>query len=448
MFNKTLRLLRSLIHFMIILIVFFLVYKLRLITDLIPWVQLRIPQINATELIIFALIAGWLFIIIWIFKKLYELNKPIQNYFQTFAKVRIYRFITITFIAYFGQGFIFIGWISRFIIVLSSVIVFFSIFFFDQIRNFLEARKHRNSEFKILIVANNIQNSYEAIEKIKKWFSFKSELIEIKDIESIQFDKYIMVIAVWNFETSILQNLFEKIRLSDIRFFHISEWYFLEDVVYTPENIDNIIALEYKHSKIDGWSQILKRIFDIIWSLLWIIIAIPFMIIIWIIIKIDSSWPIFFIQKRIGKNGKEFTFIKFRSMVQHAEQMKSKLLQHNERVGPLFKIKNDPRITRVWKILRKTSLDELPNLFLVLRWSMSLVWPRPHLKSEVNNYIYRQKRVLSIKPWITGYAQIFGRDALNFDDEARLDLYYIQHRSIFMDLYIIFATFGVVFKGK
>lgn len=448
MFNRTIRLFRPVIHLFIILIVFFLVYKLRLVTDLIPGVQLRIPQINAIELWIFSIISWVTFVFIWILKKLYELNKPIQNYFQTFAKVRIYRFISITFIAYFGQGIVFKWGISRFIIILTTVIAFFSIFFFDQIRNFLEAKKHRNSEYRILIIANDIKKSYEAIEKIKKWFSFKSELIEIKDLKSVNFDKYLMVIAVGNFEKTILQNLFEKIRLSEIRFFHISEWYFLEDVVYTPENIDNIIALEYKHSKIDGRSQILKRIFDIFFSFFGIIIISPIIIILGIIIKIDSEWPVFFIQKRIGKNGKEFTFIKFRSMVNNAEKLKENLLKENERIGPLFKIKNDPRITRVWKFIRKTSLDELPNLFLVLRGSMSLVWPRPHLQSEVKEYTYRQKRVLSIKPWITWYAQIFWRDALKFNDEARLDLYYIQHRSIFMDLYIIFATFGVVFKWK
>jgi lipopolysaccharide/colanic/teichoic acid biosynthesis glycosyltransferase len=102
----------------------------------------------------------------------------------------------------------------------------------------------------------------------------------------------------------------------------------------------------------------------------------------------------------------------------------------------------------VWKFLRKTSLDELPNLFSVITGTMSLVWPRPHLPCEIEKYKDWQKRLLSIKPGITGYAQIFGRDNLSFDDEARLDLYYIQHRSLLMDLYIILRTFGVIFKWK
>jgi len=448
MFKTRLRLLRAFIHFIVILLIFFITYKLRLVTDLIPWIQLRIPPINWIELAIFAIIAAASFLLIWIIKKLYELDKPIQKYFQTFSKVRILRFISITFIAYFGQWFIFQWWISRFIIVLTSIVTFFALFFFDQIRNFLEARSHRNSEYKMLIIAKKIKDSYNTIENIKKWFAFKTELIEESDLNKITLSNYKIIVAIWNFEKIVLQEIFEKIRLSDIRFFHVSEWYFLEDVVYTPENIDQIIALEYKHSKIDWRSKIFKKVFDIIGSSIWIIITSPIMVLIAIAIKIDSKWPIFFVQERIWKNEKKFKFIKFRSMVANAEKMKKELTKKNERIGPLFKIKNDPRITKVWKLLRKTSLDELPNLFSVRIWSMSIIGPRPHLEDEVKNYKKWQKRVLSIKPWITGYAQIFGRDNLNFNDEVRLDLYYIQRRSPLLDLYILFRTFWVVFKGK
>ena len=461
MFNKAIRITRTIIHFLIIIGIFFLTYKLRLVTDLIPWIQLRIPPINFKELAIFAIISATSFIAIGILKNLYELNKPIQKYFQTFSKVRVYRIICITFIAYFGRWFIFKWGISRFIIVLTSFLSFFCLFFFDQIRIFFEAKKHRNSDFKILIVSNDITNSYEAVKKIKKGFSFKSELIELKDLKNINLEKYIMVIAVWNFEKAILQKLFEKIRLSDTRFFHISEGYFLEDVVYTPEKIDNIIALEYKHSKLDWRSLVLKRIFDIsTWSLLTLIFT-PVMWIIAILIKLNSKWPILYKQKRIGKNGKEFTFFKFRSMYfkdcvgqkywgEQAEKKRQKLIDSdaNIRKGELQKIINDPRVTKIWKIIRKTSLDELPNLFSVIWWNMSLVWPRPHLQVEVKKYKTRQKRLLSIKPGITGYAQIFWRESLIFDDEARLDLYYIQNRSILLDIYILFGTLWVIIRKR
>jgi len=410
---------------------------------------------------IFAIISAFFFVSIWIVKKLYELHKPTQKYIQTFSKVRIYRFIGITFISYFGQGFIFIWGISRFIILITSFIILFLLFLFDQIRNFLEKKTQKNSNYKILIITNDKENSYNAIQKIKDWFDFKTELIETKNIKNTKLQDYFMIIAIWNFEKNVLQNIFEKIRLSNTRFYHISEWYFLEDVVYKPENINNIIALEYKHSQLDWRSLVLKRILDIIGSITLLILTFPIMIIVAITIKLDSKWPIFYKQKRVGKNKKLLNFTKFRTMYfedcigdnywwKKALEKQQKLINSdaNIRKWELQKIKDDPRITKVWKFLRKTSLDELPNLFSVIIGTMSLAGPRPHLPNEISKYKPRQERLLSIKPGITGYAQIFGRDNISFDDEARLDLYYIQRRSIFLDIYIIFATIKVMFKWR
>jgi exopolysaccharide biosynthesis polyprenyl glycosylphosphotransferase len=459
--NVGFRLLRPFIHWVIILIIFSLTYKLRLITDLIPGVQLQIPLINYRETMMYAWLATGVFIGLWIIKSLYELHKPIQKYFQTFTKVWLYWLVTITFIAYFGQGFVFYFGISRFIILVGAWFVFFWLFFFDQIRNYIEARNHKKSDHKIIIVWSDTLESYKAIEHIKNGFSFKTEFIRVKDLPDVELEKYFMVVAVWSFEKELLQHIFEKTRFSYTRFYHISEWFFLEDVVYSPEAINNIIALEYKNSTLDGWSLIWKRLFDIFASLVLIIIFSPIMLIIGIVIKINSPGPIFFFQKRVGKWNNLFTFIKFRSMFTHlstgwkygwieAEKLYKELIASdaNIRGNILPKIKNDPRVTKVGKFLRKTSLDELPQLFCVLVGTMSLVGPRPHLPGEVEKYEIWQKRLLSIKPWITWYAQVFGRDNLDFEDEAKLDLYYIQNWSLFMDLYILFATFGVVFKGK
>ena len=397
---------------------------------------------------LFAIIAGLVFVWIWIIKNLYELNKPIQKYFQTYTKVWIYWIITITFIWYFGTDFIFIYWLSRFIILRWAILSFFLLFLFDQIWNKLESMEHKNGEHKILIIWDNTPKSYDAVSQIKEGFSFKSEFTQLKDLKDINLEGYFIIIAVWIFPKEIIQSIFEKIRFSTTRFYHISEWYFLEDVVYKPENISNLIAMEYKHSKLDWRSIVLKRTFDIICSGIWIILLFPIFIIIWIIIKLESKWPVFFKQKRVWQHGELFTFIKFRSMVKDADSMKAKLLDKNEREWPLFKITNDPRVTKFGKFLRKTSIDELPQLFCVFIGTMSLIWPRPHLPEEVENYENRQKRLLSIKPWITGYAQVFGRHNLDFTEEAKLDLYYIQNRSIFMDLYVLLGTFKVVFKGK
>lgn len=461
LYNIWLRLLRPVLHCVIIVSIFYVLYKIRKYTDLIPGVQLPIPVINYYETMVYAVLWSLIFVGIGIMKSLYELHKPVQKYFQTFVKVWIYWLITITFIAYFGQWFVFFFWISRFIILVGSFFSFFALFFFDQLRNYMEAYKHKNGNNKIIIVWSDTLESYKAIEKVKKWFSFKTEFVKASDLWDIKLSEYFMVVAVGSFDKSFLQHVFEQVRFTHARFYHISEWFFLEDVVYTPEYIDNIIALEYKHSKLDGRSAVLKRWFDVFFSLLALLLFSPIMLLIALLIKFDSSGPVIYTQKRVGKRGELFTFLKFRSMYAHlsvgegygwkkAEDIYKNLIKSssNIRQWVLPKIENDPRVTTVGRFLRKTSLDELPQLFCVLVGTMSLIGPRPHLPNEVENYEHRQKRLFSIKPWITWYAQVFGRDSLDFEDEARLDLYYIQHRSIFLDLYIMFATFGVVFKGK
>lgn len=434
-------------------------YNIRLFTDLIPTVQLKIPIINYRETVMYAILAAIIFVGLSFVKGLYELNKPVQKYFQTYTKVWLYRLVTITFVAYFGQGFIFFFGISRFIILIGAFFVFFLLFFFDQIWNFLEAKILKPHKSKIMIIGSDTLKSYNAIQEVKNWFPSRTEFLRVNELDGVDMAQYESVVVVGNFPKEILQNIFEKIRFSYTRFYHISEWFFMEDVVYTPEAINNIIALEYKNSTLDGWSSIWKRVFDIIAALMGIILFSPILLIIAILVKLDSRWPAIFVQKRVGRNGQLFTFLKFRSMYTHmstgyggkeADELYQKLIdsKDNVRDGVLPKIKNDPRVTKIGRFLRKTSLDELPQLFCVLMGTMSLVWPRPHLPNEVEKYEVREKRLLSIKPGITGYAQVFGRDSLWFEQEAKLDLYYIQNRSVFMDIYIVFATFGVVFKWR
>jgi len=457
--NVIFRLLRPVLHGIAIVLIFMMTYSIRLITDLIPTVQLKIPIINYRETLMYAILAAMIFVWLWLVKWLYELNKPVQKYFKTFTKVWLYWLVTITFVAYFGQGFIFFFGISRFIIIIGAFFAFFLLFFFDQVWNFLEAKILKPNKNKIMIIGSDTLRSYNAIQEVKNGFPSRTEFLRVNELEWVDMTQYESIVVVWNFEKEILQNIFEKIRFSYTRFYHISEWFFMEDVVYTPEAINNIIALEYKNSTLDGWSMIWKRVFDIVASLIGIIVFSPVLLIVAIWVKLDSKWPAIFIQKRVGRNGQLFTFLKFRSMYTHmstgyggkeADELYQKLIDSKDNVRDwvLPKIKNDPRVTKIGRFLRKTSLDELPQLFCVLMWTMSLVGPRPHLPNEVEKYEVWEKRLLSIKPGITGYAQVFGRDSLGFEQEAKLDLYYIQNRTVFMDIYIVFATFWVVFKGK
>ncbi len=190
----------------------------------------------------------------------------------------------------------------------------------------------------------------------------------------------------------------------------------------------------------------LKRLLDILCSFLLLVISIPLFFIIAILIKIDSKGPVFFLQKRCGKDGREFNMYKFRTMVKDAETLKKRL--KNEMDGPMFKLKNDPRITRLGRILRKLSLDELPQLLNVLKGEMSLVGPRPLADEEmVGDDIWREIR-LSVRPGMTGLWQIMGRDSGKFSDWITYDTEYVQKRSLFMDIKILFLTITTVLRNK
>lgn len=453
------RIIRPIFHMLITAWAFYAAYLIRLKTDLIPFIQLGIPPIPLQESIIYGAIAIASFWIFGMIKHLYTLTKSVHNYFTILSKVRLYWIVVITFVAYFWQWFIFIGGISRFIIVAWWVITGIGIILFDLMRNQLEKRSLSRSKKKILIISDDKEKAEEVVEKLK-YSDRQAEIITTKKWNTIDKNNYHTTLAIGSIQPHMLQNIMDSIRLSSSRFLHVAEGYFLEDIVYTTETLWPIVALEYKHSTLDGWSRVFKRLFDIIFSLGVIAITSPLMLLTAIAIKITSHWPIFYIQKRVGQYGNNITFIKFRTMYTHlstgdgfggekAKKLYQDLIKKsNTRTWVIPKIANDPRITPIGKFLRATSIDEIPQFFLSLRGTMSVVWPRPHLPSEVENYDIRHTRLLSIKPWITGYAQIFGRHKLNFDQEAKLDLYYIQNRSVRLDLYVVIMTIKVLFQGK
>lgn len=190
----------------------------------------------------------------------------------------------------------------------------------------------------------------------------------------------------------------------------------------------------------------LKRLMDIVFSVAAIIILLPLFIIVAVIIKLDSKGPVLFIQKRCGKDGKIFKMYKFRSMCMDAEEKLDQIHHLNDVEEPLFKIKDDPRLTRVGRFLRRTSIDELPQLINIIKGDMSLVGPRPPLPSEVEKYNSWQKLRLSVKPGLTGLWQISGRSNLGFDEMVRLDLKYIAERNLVYDIKIIIKTIPAVLK--
>lgn len=183
-----------------------------------------------------------------------------------------------------------------------------------------------------------------------------------------------------------------------------------------------------------------KRIVDICGSLCGLILFSPFFLIIPILIKAEDSGPILFKQTRVGLNGVHFVIFKFRSMCVDAESKKIYVIDDNEISGPMFKIKNDPRVTKIGKIIRRTSLDELPQFVNVLKGNMSLVGPRPPLVEEVKRYSKYDKSRLIVKPGMTGLWQVSGRNNLSFTEMVDLDLEYIQKQSLIYDFKIMFRT--------
>lgn len=192
---------------------------------------------------------------------------------------------------------------------------------------------------------------------------------------------------------------------------------------------------------------VLKRCIDIIGAIVGLIITAILYIPLAICIKKDSFGPVIFCQTRVGKNGRQFNFYKFRTMVVDATLKQWQLDHLNEATGPIFKIKDDPRITSVGRILRKYSLDELPQFWCVLKGDMSLVGPRPPLVHEVKQYMKYQHKRLSVKQGMTGLWQISGRSGLTFEKMVDLDIHYVENRSLLMELRILWHTLPIAVKG-
>jgi len=189
-----------------------------------------------------------------------------------------------------------------------------------------------------------------------------------------------------------------------------------------------------------------KRFFDIVLSLVALVVLSPLLLITTIILKCQDWGPVFFIQKRVGRNGKKFDMLKFRSMCVDAEEKIHELLDKNEATGPMFKMKNDPRITPFGKFIRKTSIDELPQLFNILIGNMSIVGPRPALPREATQYQQSHKLRLLVKPGLTCYWQVSGRSNLGFEEQVELDKKYIRNRNLWLDFILILKTIPAVIK--
>jgi exopolysaccharide biosynthesis polyprenyl glycosylphosphotransferase len=303
------------------------------------------------------------------------------------------------------------------------------------------------------IIKRNKSLGYQVIDRI--------ESAHLKEIKLIKQQKGIDEVILC--EPTVTDD--EQEKLIDYCAIHNITYKFIPTTLQTSRYNISVLSgepmIEVKNTPLDGWGRIYKRIFDIIFSTLGIIITSPITILTAIAVKIDSCGPIIYKNERIGSDGKKFFVYKFRYMkweqcvtednpeVEEALKIEKDLIaKQSVRKGPLYKIKRDPRKTRVGYFIEKYSVDELPQFFNVFLGNMSMVGPRPHQEREVEKYMEYHRRLLTIKPGITGMAQISGRSDLDFEDEYRLDLYYIENWSLWLDLQIGLKTIGVLFRKR
>lgn len=472
------------LDFFIVFFVFFLARDIRKYTDLIPWVQLKIHTINDKNLFWFAFFWAILYVIIFALHRLYSIkitNSKIKEILQI-IRFSIYWFFFYSAFVYFAKDFLYVSQIPRLIILFSLILSIFFVslsrIFLNFIQNFL-IKKEFLEKRKILLITNqNLKDIKDIIKDIKKSKIYKIAWIANKKVEKNKYNsiewlekikKFLqnkktdeILFINSDFSKKELYEIWENSKIYNIRYRYIPNSFDITKSNSSLTLINKIPVIELKNTLLDWWSRVNKRIFDIIFSFFAIIFLAPFLFIIWILIKLENfKAPAIYKNRRVWQNWKEFNLYKFRYLKwkycikdaynkeknDEALEYEKKLIKtQSKRKWPLYKIKNDPRKTKIWNFIEKYSIDELPQLFNVLIWNMSIVWPRPHQPREVEKYKENHKIVLTIKPWITWMAQVNWRENNDFDKEVELDTFYIENWTMLLDLKIILKTIFTILK--
>jgi exopolysaccharide biosynthesis polyprenyl glycosylphosphotransferase len=257
-----------------------------------------------------------------------------------------------------------------------------------------------------------------------------------------------VIIALPPTEHRNIFRMIQQCRQMDVSFTFLPDLFEMALDRVAIHEVAGLPLIELRESRIRGWNYILKRAMDVVIASAVLLVTAPLLVLIALAIKLDSPGPVFLRQVRIGRDGDEFICYKFRSMVQDAEARKHELMAQEGNNGPLFKMKNDPRVTRVGWFLRKTSLDELPQFFNVLLGEMSVVGPRPQVPAEVELYEDWHYQRLEVTPGLTGLWQVSGRSDLSFDEMVKLDLYYAENWSPWLDIKLMLRTVPAVLFGR
>jgi exopolysaccharide biosynthesis polyprenyl glycosylphosphotransferase len=466
---------------------FFLARNLREINDFVPGVQLPVQIIHNEFLFPFAVFWAFLYLVIFFIHGLYALKITSSKVKETFDIIlySIYWFLFFSVFVYFWKWIFYNVEIPRLVILFTTLIGIFWVILERILLNKIQTYMldignipKRNillitnkNEYDIKDIVDDIKeahiyhiiwyiNTKQIESKIKYMWSAK-DFLDI--IEKNTLDEILYIDS--DFESEELYNIWDFSRIYGIRYRYITNWFDVTKTNTTVSLLNKIPVVEIKNTSLWAWGRVIKRWIDIIGSIFWLILSIPIFIIIWILIKWeDPEGPVIYKNLRVGQNGRKFNLYKFRylkwrycikesywieNQKDDALEFEQQLIEKKStRYGPLYKIKDDPRKTKIGNFIEKYSLDELPQLFNVFLWNMSLVGPRPHQPREVEKYLLHQKRVLTIKPWITGLAQVNGREKNTFDDEVNLDIFYIENWNFLLDVKIFFKTFGIILNRK
>lgn len=483
-------LLRIPIDFLSLYFAFYIAKEIRLITDWIPGVILPIQTIESWELGIFALFGSFLYIWIFAIHRIYTLNLTHSKLSELVDIIRygVYWFLFFSVGVYLWNGILYSeAEIPRLIILFTMILWILWSIVSRIILNIFQAyllKKGSIEKRNLLLISNiNSQKISEVLEDIKQarvysiiWYINEKELLSypipyintIEEIERIFSEwKCDEVLFIWSdFSKKKEYEIWELSRIYGIRYRYITNGFDITKTNTSLSLIHKMPVIELANTPLQNWNRVWKRFFDLIASSFLLILTLPISLIIILLIKLeDPSWPAIYKNTRIWQNWKLFNCYKFRYIKwkycikesygiteseDKAIKYEKKLIQENNSRtdGPLYKIKDDPRKTRIGYFLEKYSLDEFPQFFNVFLWEMSIVWPRPHQPREVKKYKKHHKRLLTIKPGITGMAQVNGREQNNFEKEAKLDIFYIENWSFLLDLKIMLKTFSIILNRK
>lgn len=432
------------IDILAIISAFVLGYFTRITTDQVIYVW------NFSDYFRFVLVMVVFWVIIFALGGLYRKNILRLGALDLFARVflasssgvmLVVGYLFLSRIEFFSRLVIIYTWIYAIIFILLARLIVKIIY--------QELLRHGVGVHRVLVIGTGLTN-HDIIAALNSNRYFGLKVVKIMD--GFDFDKFEIIARETPFDEIILtdpsldqkdvSHLADYCQINNRVLRLIPNLFQVKSANIAIETIDGIPILEFRKTPLEGWGAVIKRFMDIILSIILLIILSPVFLIIAIIIKLTSPGPILFRQTRVSVN-KTFQFLKFRSMKEGAQKDHEKMI---EEFGNMFKLKKDPRVTKFGRFLRITSLDELPQLWNVLMGNMSLVGPRPAMVEETKLYKTYQKKRLGIKPGITGLWQVSGRSQLDLDECVRLDVYYIENWSLWLDIKIMLKTIYVVFK--